>query len=107
MSIRHYRLDRVRSATSRSGAVKRDNPTTNEARDHGTRPLIGIDSTTLVHRAPLETKGWQPKNKESRLSAYRELAAAGIMEPAPGSEVEYRFTADGADRKERTDIERI
>ncbi len=30
-------------------------------------------------------KGWRPKNNESRLPAYRELAAAGIMEPVPGS----------------------
>jgi hypothetical protein len=39
-------------------------------------------------------KGWRPKNNESRLSAYRELAAAGIMKPVPGSECEYRFTED-------------
>jgi hypothetical protein len=47
-----------------------------------------------------EIKGWRPKNKESRLPAYRELAAAGVMEPVPGSELEYRFTAEGWERRE-------
>ena len=47
-----------------------------------------------------EIKGWRPKNKESRLPAYRELAAAGVMEPVPGSEMEYRFTAEGWERRE-------
>ena len=47
-----------------------------------------------------EIKGWRAKNKESRLPAYHELAAAGIMEPVPGSEWEYRFTAEGWERRE-------
>jgi len=47
-----------------------------------------------------EIKGWRPKNKESRLPAYRELAAAGVMEPVPGSEWEYRFTEDGLRQRE-------
>jgi hypothetical protein len=47
-----------------------------------------------------EIKGWRPKNNESRLPAYRELAAAGIMEPVPGSECEYRFTEDGLRQRE-------
>ena|ERR1017187_1214477 len=47
-----------------------------------------------------EIKGWRPKNKESRLPAYRELAAAGVMEPVPGSELEYRFTEDGLRQRE-------
>lgn len=42
-----------------------------------------------------EIKGWPSKDKESRLPAYRELAAAGIMEPVPGSESDYRFTDEG------------
>ncbi len=42
-----------------------------------------------------EIKGQRAKNKESRLLAYRELAAAGIMEPVPGSDTDYRFTAEG------------
>ncbi len=47
-----------------------------------------------------EIKGWPAKNNESRLPAYRELAAAGIMEPVPGSELEYRFTEEGLRRRE-------
>jgi hypothetical protein len=42
-----------------------------------------------------EIKGWPPKNKAGRLPAYRELAAAGIMEPVPGSDTDYRFTQEG------------
>jgi len=42
-----------------------------------------------------EIRGWRAKNLAGRLPAYRELAAAGIMEPVPGSEVEYRFTREG------------
>jgi hypothetical protein len=40
-------------------------------------------------------KGHRSNLPESRLPAYRELAAAGIMEPVPGSDMEYRFTEDG------------
>ncbi len=47
-----------------------------------------------------EIKGWSAKNKESRLPAYRELAAAGIMELVPGSALEYRFTEEGLRRRE-------
>ncbi len=39
-----------------------------------------------------EVGGWKAKRKESRLPVYRELAAAGIMEPLPGSATDYRFT---------------
>jgi hypothetical protein len=42
-----------------------------------------------------EIKGWRAKNGPSRLPAYRELAVAGIMEPVPDSESEYRFTEEG------------
>jgi hypothetical protein len=45
-------------------------------------------------------RGWRPKRPESRLPAYRELAAAGIMEPVPGSETDYRFTAEGLEHRE-------
>jgi hypothetical protein len=34
------------------------------------------------------------------LPVYRELAAAGIMEPVPGSESEYRFTEEGMAHRE-------
>lgn len=47
-----------------------------------------------------EIKGWRAKNKESRLPAYRELAAAGIMEQAPGTELDYRFTEEGLRHRE-------
>jgi hypothetical protein len=47
-----------------------------------------------------EIKGWRAKNKESRLPAYRELAAAGVMEPVRGSDSEYRFTQEGLRRRE-------
>jgi len=47
-----------------------------------------------------EIKGWRAKNTEGRLPAYRELAAAGVMEPVPGSELEYRFTEEGLRRRE-------
>jgi hypothetical protein len=48
----------------------------------------------------LEIKGWKAKRKGTRLAAYRELAAAGIMEPVPGTEAEYRFTDEGYARRE-------
>jgi hypothetical protein len=57
-------------------------------------------SESAVGVLRFEIKGWRPKNKESRLAAYRELAAAGIMEPVPGSEWEYRFTEDGWARQD-------
>ncbi len=47
-----------------------------------------------------EIKGWRSKAGCSRLPAYRELAAAGIMEVAPGSTSEFRFTDDGFKRRE-------
>jgi hypothetical protein len=57
-----------------------------------------------------EIKGWKAKNKESHLTAYRELTAAGVMEPVPGLELEYRFTAEGWERREeivREEYDRI
>jgi len=57
-------------------------------------------SSNAVAVLRFEIKGWRPKNKESRLPAYRELAAAGVMEPVPGSELEYRFTEDGLRQRE-------
>jgi hypothetical protein len=47
-----------------------------------------------------EIKGYRSKRPGSRLPAYRELAAAGIMEPVPGSRTEYQFTEDGMKRRE-------
>jgi len=47
-----------------------------------------------------EIKGYRSKAKEKRLLAYRELATAGIMEPVPGKESEYRFTEEGKKHRE-------
>ena len=47
-----------------------------------------------------EIKGYRSKAQEKRLLAYRELATAGIMEPVPGKESEYRFTEEGMKHRE-------
>jgi hypothetical protein len=57
-------------------------------------------SANAVAVLRFEIRGWRAKNKESRLPAYRELAAAGVMEPVPGSETNYRFTEDGLRQRE-------
>ena len=54
-------------------------------------------STVAVLR--FEIKGWRAKNKESRLPAYRELVAAGIMEPVRVGGG-YRFTEEGWEHRE-------
>ena len=46
-------------------------------------------------RAPVRDPGVEGEEPARRLPAYRELAAAGIMETVPGSEEEYRFTREG------------
>ncbi len=65
-------------------------------------PIPVAPSENAVAVLRFEIKGWRTRNKESRLPAYRELAAAGIMEPVPGSERDYRFTEDG--RRQREEI---
>jgi len=52
-------------------------------------------SANAVAVLRFEIRGWRAKNPAGRLPAYRELAAAGIMEPVPGLEVDYRFTREG------------
>jgi hypothetical protein len=47
-----------------------------------------------------EIKGYRSKSKERRLPAYCDLAAAGIMEPVPGAESDFRFTQDAWNRRE-------
>jgi hypothetical protein len=47
-----------------------------------------------------EIKGYHSRSKDRSLPAYRELAAARIMEPVPGSETGFRFTKDGRARRE-------
>jgi hypothetical protein len=48
-----------------------------------------------------EIRGWKAKRKGTRLAAYRELAAAGIMELVPGTEADYGFTDEGYARREQ------
>ena len=57
-------------------------------------------SETAVAVLRFEVKGWKSRRPGSRLAAYRELAEAGIMEPVPNSEAEYRFTEWGYARRE-------
>jgi hypothetical protein len=45
-------------------------------------------------------KGYRMSVTEVRLGAYRELVAARIMEPVPGSGCEYRFTEEGMARRD-------
>ena len=59
--------------------------------------VLSADAVAVLR---FEIKGWRAKNKASRLPAYRELAAAGIMEPVPGSDTDYRFTQDGMEHRE-------
>jgi hypothetical protein len=47
-----------------------------------------------------QIRGYRSKVPGSRLPAYRELAAAGIMEPVPGSDTDFRFTEDGMKHRE-------
>src|SRR3954451_22681453 len=56
-------------------------------------------SAAAVMALRFEIKGWRSKVDGRRLPAYRELSAAGIMEPVPGSDAEFRFTADGFARR--------
>ena len=43
-------------------------------------------SANAVAVLRFEVRGMRAKRKESRLPAYHDLAAAGIMEPVPGSD---------------------
>jgi len=61
-------------------------------------------SESAVATLRMEIKGFRSKVKGRRLEAYRELAAAGIMEVVPAgdadNEADYRFTADGIKDRE-------
>jgi hypothetical protein len=63
-------------------------------------PDAVILSPNAVAVLRFEIKGWRSKVRGHRLSAYRELAAAGVMEPVPGSDTMFRFTEDGWARRE-------
>ncbi len=53
-------------------------------------------SVEAVATLRFEIKGWRAKDNSRRLTAYRELADAGIMEPVDG---EYRFTHWGMEHR--------
>ena len=57
-------------------------------------------SESAVATLRFEIKGYRAKDPSRRIPAYRELAAAGIMEPVPGTESEYRFTHAGMECRE-------
>ena len=57
-------------------------------------------SESAVFTLRNQIKGYRMPVTERRLAAYRELVAAGIMEPMPGSDMEYRFTEDGTKHAE-------
>jgi hypothetical protein len=57
-------------------------------------------SANAVAVLRFEIRGWRSKAPARRLPAYRELAAAGIMEPVPDSEGQYRFTREGLEHRE-------
>jgi hypothetical protein len=57
-------------------------------------------SESAVFTLRNEIRGYRMPVTDRRLAAYRELAAAGIMEPVPGSESEYRFTEEGMEHRE-------
>jgi hypothetical protein len=57
-------------------------------------------SANAVFTLRNEIKGYRMPVTDRRLVAYRELAAAGIMEPVPGSESGYRFTEEGMEHRE-------
>jgi hypothetical protein len=60
------------------------------------------ESAVAVFR--FRVKGYRMKVNDRSREAFRELAAAGIMEPVPGAdgnpEADYQFTADGWARRQ-------
>jgi hypothetical protein len=59
-----------------------------------------ILSENAVAVLRFEIKRYHSRASKRTLPAYRELAAAGIMEPVPGSGTDFRFTKDGRARRE-------
>jgi hypothetical protein len=57
-------------------------------------------SESAVALLRFEIKGYRLAKNASRLEAYRELAAAGIMEAVPGTQDEFRFTERGIRERE-------
>jgi hypothetical protein len=58
-------------------------------------------SESAVFTLRTQIRGYRMLVTDRRLAAYRELAAAGIMEPVPGSDTEYRFTEEGMEHREK------
>jgi hypothetical protein len=69
-------------------------------RREGTAMQTVTLSEAAVAVLRFEIRGWKAKRKGARLAAYRELAAAGIMELVPGTEADYRITDEGYVRRE-------
>ena len=67
-------------------------------------PEIFALSESAVAVLRFRVNGYRMKVNDSSLEAFRELAAAGIMEPVPGEdgnpEADYRFTEDGWVRRQ-------
>jgi len=61
-------------------------------------------SESAVAVLPFRVKGYPMKVTDRSLEAFRELVAAGIMEPVPGAdgdpEADYQFTEDGWARRQ-------
>jgi len=61
-------------------------------------------SESAVAVLRFRVKGYRMKVTDSSLEAFRELSAAGIMEPVPGAndnpEADYEFTEDGWTRRQ-------
>ena len=61
-------------------------------------------SESAVAVLRFRVKGYQMKVTDRSLEAFRELAAAGIMEPVPGAngkpEADYQFTEHGWARRQ-------
>jgi hypothetical protein len=56
-------------------------------------------SESAVAVLRLLIKGYRLPVTEQRLPIYRELVAAGIMEPVPAAEADYHFTEEGMKRR--------
>ena len=58
---------------------------------------LSVDAIAVLR---FEINEWRPQNKECEPPAYREPAAAGIMERLPGSDSDYSFTGEGTEHRE-------
>jgi hypothetical protein len=63
-------------------------------------PATAALSESAVALLRFRIRGHRMPVDERRLAAYRELAAAGIMEPVSDEEADFRFTEEGWARRE-------